>query len=207
MSKLKAKDPTESTPARPKIAIFGSYGVSKTWGALSFPNCYFIDVEGGSKEKEYIARLKASGGVYMGPEDGSSSMDTLIEEAKSLATEKHSYKTLVIDSITKAYNNEITAEAERLAKAGEKDEFGRHKKPAIQKMKRLMMWLDRLDMNVILIAHEKAKWSNGEQAGFEADMYEKINYDLHLVLRITKQGNRRVARVGRAAQMRSAQRH
>ena len=192
MSKLKAKDPAESTPARPKIAIYGSYGVSKTWGALSFPNVYFIDSEGGSKEKEYIARLKQSGGVYMGPEDGSSNMDNLIEEVKALATEKHSYKTLVIDSITKPFNNEITKEAERL---GDKNGFGADKRPAIQKMKRLMMWLDRLDMNVILVAHEKPKWANGEQAGYEADIYDKVNYDLHLVLRITKQGTRRVARV------------
>lgn len=191
-SKLKGKDPSDSTPARPKIAIFGSYGVSKTWGALSFPNVYFIDSEGGSKEKEYIARLKASGGVYMGPEDGAVNMDNLIEEVKSLATEKHAFKTLVIDSITKPFNAEITKEAERL---GDKNGFGADKRPAVQKMKRLMMWLDRLDMNVILVAHEKPKWANGEQAGVEADMYEKINYDLHLVLRISKQGTRRVARV------------
>jgi len=189
---LKAKDPTAAVQSRPKIVIFGSYGVSKTWGALGFPNVYYIDTEGGANQPEYTARLKQSGGVYMGPEDGASNFANIIEEVKSLATVKHPYKTLIIDSITKPYMTEITKEAERL---GDKNGFGADKKPAIQLVKRLTMWLDKLDMNVILIAHEKIKWLNGEQAGFEADIYEKLNYDLHLVLRITKQGARRSAKV------------
>lgn len=191
-SKLKAKDPKAAEPSKPKILIFGSYGVSKTWGALSFPNCYFIDTEGGANLKEYTDRLKASGGVYMGPEDGACDMEEIIEQVIALATEKHKYKTLVIDSITKPFNNEVTKEAERL---GDKNGFGADKKPAIALMKRLIMWLDRLDMNVIMIAREKIEWLKGEQVGMEPDVWNQTNYELHLVLRISKQGNKRIAKV------------
>lgn len=195
MSKLKAKDPTLAQPARPKILIFGSYGVSKTWGALSFPNAYFIDTEGGANLEQYTKRLKASGGHYMGPEDGANDLKELIEQVSALATEKHAYKTLIIDSITKPYMDEILKEGVRLEKAGIKNEFGRDKKPAIALMKRLISWVDKLDMNVIFIAREKVKWNNGQQTGFEADIYEQLNYELHLVLRISKEKDARIAEV------------
>ena len=48
MSKLKAKDPVNAEPSKPKMLIFGKPGVGKTWGALDFPSCYYIDTEGGA---------------------------------------------------------------------------------------------------------------------------------------------------------------
>jgi hypothetical protein len=195
MSKLKAKDPKQAIPARPKILIFGSYGVSKTWGALSFPNAYYIDTEGGANIKEYTDRLVNSGGRYMGPEDGANDLKEIIEQISALATEKHSFKTLIIDSITKPYNEEILREAMRLEKAGIKNEFSKDKKPAVNLMKRIVRWLDKLDMNVILIAREKAKWANQEQTGYQADVWDQLNYDLNLVLRISKQKEVRLAEV------------
>lgn len=195
MSKLKAKDPTLAQPSRPKILIFGSYGVSKTWGALSFPNVYFIDTEGGANLPQYTQRLKASGGHYMGPEDGANDLKEIIEQVSALATEKHAYKTLIIDSITKPYMDEILKEGVRLERANIKNEFSRDKKPAVALMKRLISWVDKLDMNVIFVAREKNKWHNGEQKGFEADVYEQLNYELHLVLRISKEKEARIAEV------------
>lgn len=195
MSKLKAKDPTLAEPSRPKILIFGSYGVSKTWGALSFPNAYFIDTEGGADLPEYTQRLKKSGGNYMGPSDGANDLKVIIEEVQTLSTEKHGFKTLIIDSITKPYMDEILKEGVRLEKAGIKNEFGKDKKPAIALMKRLISWIDKLDMNVIFIAREKGKWNGGEQKGFEADIYDQLNYELRLVLRISREKDARIAEV------------
>ena len=192
VSRLKAVDPKAAEPSKPKILIFGDAGVGKTWTSLDFPKVYYIDTEGGANLDHYTDKLKKSGGVYFGPEQGSRDFATVIEEVKALATEDHDYKTLVIDSISEIYNDEIAKEQKRL---GEKDAFGAAKKPATALSRELFGWVKRMDMNVIIIAHEKADWFKGEQTGFTFDAYDKIKYILHLAMRIAKQGSARVARV------------
>jgi AAA domain len=191
-SKLKAVDPKAAEPIKPKILIFGKAGVGKTWTSLDFPAVYYIDTEGGADLNHYTEKLKASGGVYFGPDQGSLSFDTVIDQIQALATEQHPYKTVVIDSISKLFNLEIASEAERL---GDRDAFGASKKPAIQLTRKLISWIDRLDMNVILIAHEKALWAKAEQVGVTYDAWDKLEYELHLALNIAKEGSQRVARV------------
>ena len=192
MSKLKAKSPKEAIPSKPKILAFGSYGTSKTWGALSFPNAYFIDTEGGANLEQYTDRLVASGGQYMGPEDGACDLKEIIEQVKALATEKHKFKTLIIDSITEPFHRCITEEAIRL---GDKNGFGADKKPAVRLIRLLTNWLKKLDMNVIIVAREKAKWASEKQIGWDADVHEDVSYDLNLVLRISKEKEARIATV------------
>lgn len=191
-SKLGAVDPKATEPSRPKITVFGKPGVGKTWGALDFPSVYYVDTEAGADLAHYTDKLKKSGGVYFGREQGSQDFATVIDQVKALATETHPYKTLVIDSLSKIYNLEVNKEAERL---GEKDGFGASKKPAVRMSGTLIRWLDKLDMNVILICHEKPEWSKGEQIGFVPDAHEKLEYELHLCLRITKEGDSRKAAV------------
>lgn len=193
VSKLKAVEPKAAEPSKPKILIFGKPGVGKTWGALDFPNVYYIDTEGGADLEHYTDKLKKSGGVYFGPDQGSQSMQAIIDEVKALATEDHPYKTLVIDSISKVFNLEITNEAERLADKGLKNEFAADKKPAVKFTSKLIKWIDALDMNVIIIAHEKALWLKGEQIGVTFDAHDKLEYDLHLCLNIVKAGDTRKA--------------
>lgn len=189
-SKLKAVDPQAAEPSKPKILIFGKAGVGKTWASLDFPNCYYVDTEGGANLKHYTDKLKSSGGIYFGPEQGSQDFDTIIDQIKALGTEEHPYKTLVIDSISKLHNLEVNIEAERL---GEKDAFGASKKPALRKMATLMRWAERIDMNVIMIAHEKSLWFKGEQIGVTFDGADKLDYELHLCLNIQKTGDTRKA--------------
>lgn len=189
-SKLKAVDPKAAEPSKPKILIFGKAGVGKTWASLDFPGCYYIDTEGGANRKHYTDKLAKAGGMYMGPEEGSQDFDTVIEQVKALGTEEHAYKTLVIDSISKLHNLEINMEAERL---GDKDAFGASKKPAIRKMSTFLRWADRIDMNVILIAHEKALWFKGEQIGVTFDGADKLDYELDLCMNIIKTGESRKA--------------
>lgn len=193
MSKLRAKDPKAAEPSKPKILLSGIYKVGKTWFSLGFPNVYYIDTEKGADRDHYTDRLKSGGGVYMGPEDGTLDPEVVIEQFKALATEKHGYKTVVLDSITKIYNTIISKEQERL---GTQDVFGASKKPAIAFMRRLLMWTIRLDMNVIFIAHEKADWGldgsgNRVEIGKTADVWEKLPYELDLWLHGIKQGNSR----------------
>lgn len=194
MSKLKARDPKEAKPSKPKILVFGKAGVGKTWTALDFPSVYYIDTEGGADLAHYTDKLKRSGGVYMGVEDGSLVFKEVIEQVKALCSEKHQYKTLVIDSITKLFLQTVAEEADRL---GDKNAFGADKKPAIGFMRQLCSWLTKLDMNVILIAHEKPMWGlvNGERSeiGVTYDCWDKLEYELHLSLNIQKRGLSRVA--------------
>lgn len=194
-SKLKAVDPKEAEPSKPKILIFGKPGVGKTFTALDFPNCFFIDTEGGATRDHYTDKLKKSGGVYLGPEQGSLDFDVVLEQIQALATEKHTYKTLIVDSFTKLYNEFAATMAEKHG-----DDFGRDKKEANKPTRRLIRWLSRLDMNVILIAHEKALWGvdgkgNRTEIGVTFDAYEKLSYELDLTLNIVKAGPNRLARI------------
>jgi len=196
-SKLKAVDPKAAEPSKPKILIFGKPGAGKTWTSLDFPNVYYIDTEGGADMAHYTDKLKSSGGAYYGVEQGSLSFDNVLEQVEALATEKHNYKTLVIDSISKIFAMEIAKEAERL---GDKDAFGASKKPAVAYMRRLISWLTRIDMNVILISHEKDEYGLDEKKqrniiGKTFDAYDKLEYELHLCLNIFKQGPAHKARV------------
>lgn len=193
-SKLKGRTPTEIVPGKTKGLIFGASGVGKTWFTLSFPKPYYFDTEGGADLKHYQERLKAAGGLYLGPTDGTLDFAFLIEQMQALATEKHDYKTLIIDSITKLYQSTIANEAERL---GEKDAFGASKKPAIANMRRLVNWATKLDMNIWFVAHEITEWGlvNGQrqEVGKVPDVWDKLIYELHLTLLAQKRGTARVA--------------
>ncbi len=203
-SKLLAVSPEVVEPRKPKVLIYGKPGVGKTWTALDFPKVYYIDTEGGADLAHYRAKLKDAGGMYFGPDQGSLDFDTVIGQIEALATEKHDYKTIVIDSITKLFNTAIQDEQQRL---GDKDAFGASKKEPIRKMGRLLRWINRADMNAIIIAQEKALWGKDEkgqqaQVGVTFDGWDKLEYELHLVMMIEKIGSGekplRMSRIGKS---------
>jgi hypothetical protein len=193
MSKLKAIKPKTAEPKKPAILVMGEAGVGKTWTSLDFPKVYYIDSERGATNSHYTDKLEKSAGVYLGIEQGSQNFDEVIEQVRALRSEKHEYKTLVVDSFSKLFQLEIANEHERLKKAGKKDEFGASKKPAVAKSRELIGLLSTLDMNVILISHVKPKWADGEQQGVEPDAWEKLLYELDLVFHVKKQGASRKA--------------
>lgn len=197
-SKLKAVAPKAAVPSRSKCLIYGNPGVGKTWTALDFPTVYYIDTEGGANLPHYTSKLETAGGVYLGPSEGANEFATVLEQIQALATEDHPYRTLVVDSISKLFNDAVAREAERIEQAGKKDEYGASKKPAVAYMRRLVAWLTRLDMNVILIAHAKDEYapvSAGERQviGRTFDCWDKLEYELDLCLAIERRGNSRVA--------------
>ena len=190
-TKLKAKDPEIVQPGKTKALIYGASGVGKTWFTMSFPTPYFIDTEGGADLLHYQKRLKEANGAYFGPADGALDFDTVIDQMKALATEKHPFKTLIIDSITKLYQTAIADASDRL---GDKDVFGASKKPAIAGMRRVVNWAARLDMNVWFVAHETNEWGMDPKTGQRAevgkmsDVWDKLIYELDLTLQAVKRG-------------------
>lgn len=195
---LRAVAPTQIEPGRPKVILFGRPGAGKTYGALDFPQPYYIDTEGGAKQDQYRRKLIASHGGYLGPEHGSRDFATVVDEVKALATVEHRYKTLIIDSISEIYNAVISDESARL---GDKDAYGASKKPAARLTMQLLKWIHDVDMNVILIAHEKPEWGldahgNRAEVGKTFDAFEKVGYALDLALHIRNPGaNMRLAQV------------
>lgn len=199
MSKLKAITPEQASKklSKPKIIVFGKAGVGKTWAALDFPNCYYIDTEGGAKQSDYLSKLKKANGSYFGQDEGSQDFAEVTEQVKALATEKHNFKTLVIDSFSHLQMIEVGKEIEKFMR-GKKDlsaTYGAEKKPFAAQSRSLVNWLDKLDMTVILICHEKQRYEGKVAEGFQADGWDKMEYLFNLVLRITKQGGTRYATV------------
>ena len=199
-SRLKAVAPKAAEPSRPKILLFGREGIGKTWFSLQFPSVYFIDTEGGANRDHYTDLLEKAGGVYLGPEQGALDFETVIEQIQALATERHEYRTLVIDSITKLFNTAVANEAERL---GDKNAFGADKKAAVQYMRRMVNWLMRLDMSVILTAHQRDVWGlndnkQREVIGVGYDCWDKLSYELDLCINVEKKGTKRLGKIGKS---------
>lgn len=188
MTALKAKKPIEITPGHFKGLFFGKPGAGKTWLALNFPAPYYVDVEGGSRLAHYAKKLADSGGAYFGPDDGANDFEEVIEQVKSLATEKHAYRTLIIDSVSKLFNSAISKESEKLGAA---DVFGKSKKGPISQMRRLLSWIEKADINCILIAHSIQEWGmvNGQrqEIGEQPDCWNKLPYELDLVAKVEHQ--------------------
>lgn len=190
---LKGKQP-ELIEKRLKAFFYGAAGSGKTTCAISFPKPYLIDTERGAENDQYVEALKKSGGAIFQTLD----FEELIEEVKSLLSEKHEYKTLIIDPLTTLYNDLVDKSAKAIKeKSKDKDadgtEFGRHYSEANKQMKHLLKLLLRLDMNVIITSHAKNEYgSDMKILGQTFDCYKKLDYLFDLVFEIQKRGKERV---------------
>jgi hypothetical protein len=183
---LRAIKPT-AIEKRMKALFYGTAGVGKTTAAIQFPRPYLIDTEKGAENTQYVKILENSGGAIFQTSD----FDELITEVKSLLTEKHEYKTLVIDPLTVVYNDLLDKAAVKVG-----TEFGRHYGEANKSMKHLLSLLLRLDMNVIITSHAKNEYGqNLSVLGQTYDCYKKLDYLFDLVFEIQKRGKERVALV------------
>lgn len=180
---LRAKKP-ELIQKRLKALFYGGAGVGKTTASISFPKVYLIDTERGAENSQYTDILQKAGGVVFQTSD----FEELMQEVRSLLTEKHEYKTLVIDPLTTLYNDLLDKSA---IKNG--TEFGRHYSEANKQIKHLLNLLLRLDMNVIITAHQKHEYGqNMSIVGSTYDCYKKLDYLFDLVFEIQKRGKERI---------------
>lgn len=181
---LRAVKP-EVIEKRLKALFYGNAGVGKTTCGISFPKVYLIDTERGAENSQYIKLLSANGGAIFQTSD----FDDVIKEVTSLITEKHDYKTLVIDPLTTLYNDLIDK-----VSITHGTEFGRHYSETNKRMKHLCNLLLRLDMNVIITSHAKNEYGNNMAIlGSTFDCYKKLDYLFDLVFEIQKRGKERIA--------------
>ena len=184
MSALRAKKP-EAVTKRLKLFMFGPAGVGKTTAAIQFPNCYIIDAERGTEN--YDKLIAASGSAVFQTND----MNEVLAEVKALLTEKHDYRTLVIDPVTTLYND-LLDKCEQQVGA----DFGRHYGAANKVMKRLANLIMALDMNVVITAHAKTEYGqNLSKLGYTFDGWRQLDYWFDLVVELGKKGKKRFAKV------------
>lgn len=181
---LRAKKP-ETVTKRLKLFMYGPAGVGKTTAAIQFPNSYIIDSERGAEN--YDKLITASGSAVFQTTD----IHDVISEVKGLLTEKHDFRTLVIDPITPLYND-LLEKCEH--KVG--SDFGRHYGEANKTMKRLANLIMALDMNVVVTAHAKKEYGqNLAVLGQTFDGWRQLDYWFDLVVELGKKGKKRVAKV------------
>lgn len=183
---LRAKKP-EAVVKRLKMFMFGPAGVGKTTAAIQFPNSYIIDGEKGTENYDKV--ISASGSVVFSTTD----INEVVSEVKSLLTEKHDFRTLVIDPITPLFNDLLDK-----CEAQVGGEFGRHYGAANKIMKRLANLIMNLDMNVIVTAHAKAEYgANLSKIGYTFDGWKQLDYWFDLVVELGKKGKKRMGRVAK----------
>lgn len=183
---LRGVKPTK-VEKRLKALFYGEAGAGKTTAAIQFPCPYLIDTEKGATNDQYVKMLNDSGGAYFFTAD----FDDLLKEVTTLLSEKHTYKTLIIDPLTVVYNDLLDKSAKALMTNEDPlgTAFGRHKAAADRKVKHLLNLLLRLDMNVIITSHAKMQWGDGMvKLGNTFDCYAKLDYLFDLVFEVQKRG-------------------
>ena len=181
---LKAKKP-ETIEKRLKLFLFGSPKVGKTTAELNFPSVYLIDTEKGAVHDQYVKLMQANGSQVFHTND----VDEVIEEIRTLGTEKHSFKTVAVDPVT-MLEADLVEKAEKEFGVGDMRIWGKRDR----KMKRLLNLLNKLDMNVIVTAHGKIDYGpNMTRLGTTFDAWKRWPYAFDLIIELEKRGAERVA--------------
>ena len=183
---LKARKP-ELKKSRFKALVYSNTGVGKTHFCCSFPNTYYIDTEGVQDYQHFVQMILDNKGDLIVLKD----LSEIINEVKELMSVKHNYKTLVIDSLSFPCGQLSNLEAERLSKKtkeSEGTEFGANLAKGKRMTFHLGILLSRLDMNVIVVSHEKTRYVQGAEVGKTYDINEKMAYSLGTILHLRQQG-------------------
>ncbi len=179
--------PPTATGQRPKILLFGEAGVGKTTAALQFPAAYVIDAERGTTTSLYVDRIREGGGAVFHTND----IDEVMAEVRTLLSEEHPYRTLILDPVTTIYDDLVDRSSRQFG-----EEWGRHYREAGRVMKQLRNLLLRLDMAVLVTAHAKTEYGEDmKRVGSTFDGWKKLDFIFDLVIELTRRGKERWGRV------------
>lgn len=191
---LKAKKP-EVKEKRLKLFLFGPAGSRKTTSALQFPKAVLIDMERGSEE--YAKSINKSGSIVL----QTSNPDEVYSEVKALLTEKHGYRTLIIDPITIYYQglqdkwSRIFETHAKTEKERQLQDFGmRYWGRVKSEYKSFLRMLFQLDMNVIMTSHQKDIYGpNMQKVGIGPDSMKGDDYVFDYIFRLRVDGDKAMA--------------
>lgn len=166
----KAKTP-EPQKKRVKMMVFSAPALGKTTAAINWPKAVIIDMEHGTDN--YSDTIIKQGSIVL----HTTNPDEVRDEIKTLLTEKHDYRTIVIDPVTILYQaiqekwTRIFSKYADTEKATELQDFGfRYWAKVKSDYKSIMRLLLACDMNVILTAHQKDLYGEGmKKVGFGSD--------------------------------------
>lgn len=166
----KAKTP-EPKNKRVKMMVFSTAGIGKTTAAINWPKAVIIDMEHGTDN--YADTIIKQGSIVL----HTTNPDEVKNEIKTLLTEKHEYRTIVIDPVTILYQSiqekwtRIFSKYADTEKATELQDFGfRYWAKVKSDYKSIMRMLLACDLNVILTAHQKDVYGEGmKKVGFGSD--------------------------------------
>lgn len=194
MSPLKAQKP-EVKEKRLKMFLYGPPGSRKTTSAIQFPKAVLIDMEKGAEN--YSASIEKSGSVIL----QTTSPDEVLEEVKTLLTEKHDFHTLILDPVTIFYEStqekwtRIFESYTDNAKNKELQDFGmRYWGRVKSNYKAMLRMLLRLDMNIIMTAHQKDIYGGSmNKIGVGPDSMKGDNYFFDNVFQLNVIGGKAIA--------------
>ena len=196
--------PAEAGKKRVKILLWGDTGVGKTVLALQFPAPAVIDMEGGTDHygaKYKFARLQTA------------TADDVMAAVDWLTTQKHDYKTLVIDPISvywealqKKYSDILLRHsAAKPGKGGNRYDFydlqPKDWMSVKAEWKELIRKITELDMTVIVTARQKIKYADGagdmmRAVGEMPDAEKTLPYTFDVEIKMEMDGQgRHVCRV------------
>lgn len=173
----------EAIKKRLKLFLFGGAGVGKTTAAVAFPRSYVIDAEHGCDH--YAKQLNASDSVLL----QTTNADEVVAEVRALGSEKHAFRTLVLDPIT-PLETDLIERAEKEFGAGDMRIWGKRDRT----LRRLTNLIMNLDMNVVVTAHGKIEYGDKmAKLGTTFDGWKRLPYIFDLVLELERRGKKRVA--------------
>lgn len=187
---------SEEIKERLKLFLYGDTGTGKTFLSLQFPNPVVIDLEKGTA---------AYGKTFNFEVLQATSLREIQEALNFLSTEKHEYKTLVIDPITMMYellqDKWMNIFLERNKKsAGNKQDFYIFQpsdwKTIKDDWKNFIRKILALDMNIICIARQKPLYADGEFMKVIGDTYDvdrATAYYFDTVIQLKRAGEKRLA--------------
>ena len=154
-----------------RVCFYGVESVGKTTLAAKAPAPLFLDVENGTSHLDV-------------PRVATPTWAALNEAVRELATEKHDFKTVVLDSIDWAerLNHEALKEEKKI-KSLEEIPYGKGFTMAAERMARFLASLDLLieaGIHVVLIGHAQVKRQEPPDQVLPYDRYE---------LKLTKQAS------------------
>ena len=191
---LKAQKP-EVTEKKLKMFLYGPPGSRKTTSAIQFPKALIVDMERGCEN--YAQSIAKADSIVL----STTNPDEVLEEISSLLTEKHDRLTLILDPITIFYEStqeKWTRIFERYTdneKNKELQDFGmRYWGRVKSNYKAMLRMLLRLDMNIIMTAHQKDIYGNSmNKIGVGPDSMKGDNYFFDNVFQLNVAGGKAIA--------------